>query len=140
VWRTNKIASCLVACSILSIVGRLSAADAEPLVLKSTIRSKGVAGKLDHLAVDVKGERLFLANKPNNTLDIIDLKSGKLVKQIADQGKVSGVAYADDLDLIYVGNGAGTCNGFDGKEYKQVFSVKAAGADNVHYHAGNKTV
>ncbi len=118
----------------------IRAADAEPLALKSTLASKGVAGKLDHLAVDEKGERLFLANKPNNTLDIFDLKTGKLVKQIADQGKVSGVCYAADLDVVYVGNGAGTCNAFDGKEYKQVFSAKAAGADNVHYHAGNKTV
>jgi DNA-binding beta-propeller fold protein YncE len=116
--RSISIASLLVASGILSIIGGLRAADAELLVLKSTIRSKGVAGKLDHLAVDVKGERLFLANKPNNTLDIIDLKSGKLVKQIAEQGKVSGVAYAADLDRIYVGNGAGTCNCFEGKEYK----------------------
>ena len=93
-WRTSKFVALIVACGILSIVGTVRAADSEPLVLKATMPSKGVAGKLDHLAVDVKGERLFLANKPNNTLDIFDLKSGKLVKQIADQGKVSGVAYA----------------------------------------------
>lgn len=113
---------------------------ADPLTLTATLASPGVAGKLDHLAVDEKGERLFLANKPNNTLDIFDLKAGKLVKQIADQGKVSGVCYAAELDLIYVGNGAGTCNAFDGKDYKQVFSAKAPGADNVHYHAGRKAV
>src|SRR5262245_21210513 len=97
----------------------------DALVLKQTIPLKGVPGKLDHLAVDEKGERLFVANKPNNTLDIVDLKTGKLVRQIPDQGKVSGVAYAADLDIIYVGNGAGTCNAFEGKEYTQLFSTPA---------------
>lgn len=111
-----------------------------PLVLEKTIALKGVAGKLDHVAVDSVGLRLFVANKPNNTLDIVDLKTGKMIKQIPDQGKVSGVVYAPDLEMIFVGNGAGTCNGFDAREFKLVFSVKADKADNVAYHAGTKTV
>ncbi len=130
-------------CAFLALILAASPAFAgspESLVLIKTIPLKGVAGKLDHLAVDSKGERLFVANKPNNTLDIVDLKSGKLVKQIPDQGKVSGVSYAADLDMIYVGNGAGFCNAFDGKEYKQVFSTPAPHADNVHYHSGNHMV
>jgi len=117
-----------------------TAVGAEPLELKQTIKLEGKAGKLDHLAVDTRGERVFVANKPNNTLDIADLKTGKLVKQIADQGKVSGVAYSEELDRVFVGNGAGTCNAFDGKEYKLVFSTKLPNADNVHYHAGAKQV
>jgi len=105
-----------------------------------TIPLKGVVGKLDHLAVDARGGRLFVANKANNTLDVVDLKTGTLVKQIPDQVKVSGVAYARDLDMIFVGNGGGVCNGIDGKEYKTVFSTKAEKADNVYYHSGNKMV
>src|SRR5947208_424080 len=96
------------ACVALTLIaGPVLAAGPQSLVLVKTIPLKGVAGKLDHLAVDSKGERLFVANKPNNTLDIVDLKTGKLIKQIADQGKVSGVSFAEDLDMIYVGNGAG---------------------------------
>lgn len=113
---------------------------AELIAPSTTISLKGVNGKLDHLAVDNKGERLFIANKPNNTLDIVDLKSKAMVKQIPDQGKVSGVAFASDLNMIYVGNGTGTCNAFDGTDFHQVFTAKAPGADNVHYHSGNKMV
>ena len=120
--------------------GTAIAADEAPLTLSKTIPLKGVDGKLDHLAVDSKGERLFVANKPNNTLDIVDLKTSKLVKQIADQGKISGVAYAADLDMVYAGNGAGTCNGFAGADYKLAFSTKAPGADNVHYNSETKLV
>jgi DNA-binding beta-propeller fold protein YncE len=116
------------------------AADPAPLVLVQTIPLKGVVGNLDHLAVDAKGGRLFVANKANNTLDVVDLKAGTLLRQIPDQVRVSGVAYAGDLDMIFVGNGGGVCNGIDGKDYKTVFSTKAEKADNVYYHSGTKTV
>jgi DNA-binding beta-propeller fold protein YncE len=116
-----------------------TSADA-PFKLVQTIELKGVAGNLDHLAVDAKGMRLFVANKANNTLDVVDLKTGMLVKQIADQGKVSGVAYAADLDMVYVGNGVGVCNGIEAKGYTTVFSTKCEKADNVYYHSGNKMV
>lgn len=134
----TKIALLAVAISLL-VAGRAPTAEA-PLVLVQTIQLKGVDDKLDHLAVDAKGQRLFVANKPNNTLDVVDLKAGKLVKQVAGQGKISGVAYAADLDMVYAGNGAGVCNGFDCKDFKQVFSTKAPNADNVHYNSDTKTV
>jgi sugar lactone lactonase YvrE len=136
----NRLPIYVILTALLFVAAPSLAAEDDSLVLTKTIALKGVAGKLDHLAVDAKGERLFVANKPNNTLDIVDLKAGKLVKQIPDQGKVSGVTYAEDLDMIYVGNGAGFCNGFEGKQYKQVFSVKAPNADNVHFHSGSKLV
>ncbi len=129
----------LLAAVVLQTLSLIHAADTR-LSLTATIPTTGVNGKLDHLAVDVKGERLFLANKPNNTLDIFDLKTKKVVKQIAEQGKVSGVDYAVDLDIIYVGNGVGTCNAFNGKTYELIFSEKAEGADNVHYCPEHKTV
>lgn len=125
---------------IAILIGGQQASAAPPLTLVQTISLKGVEGKLDHLAVDSDGARLFVANKANNTLDIVDLKTGRLVQQIADQTKVSGVAYAADLDMIYVGNGGGTCNGFDGKDYRLVFSTPAPDADNVHYHSGTRQV
>jgi DNA-binding beta-propeller fold protein YncE len=136
----NRLHFVTLSFALLFAVGRAPAAESDALVLVQTIALKGVAGKLDHLAVDAKGQRLFVANKPNNTLDIVDLKTGKLVRQIPDQGKVSGVDYAPDLDMIYVGNGAGFCNAFEGKDYKPVFSTPASNADNVHCHSGNKTV
>ena len=136
----NSVMPWTVFTSLVFVAIQSFAAETEPLVLVKTLPLKGVSGKLDHLAVDSKGERLFVANKPNNTLDIVDLKSNQLIKQIPDQGKVSGVSYSTDLDMIYVGNGAGTCNAFDGKDYKLVFSMPAPNADNVHFHPGNQLV
>jgi DNA-binding beta-propeller fold protein YncE len=106
------------------------------LELVQTISLQGKAGRLDHLALDGKGQRLFVANLSNNSLDIVDLKAGKLLKQIPGQGKIQGVAYAPHLDRIFVGNGEdGVCNAFDGKDYSLLKSVKLPDADNVRYDA-----
>jgi DNA-binding beta-propeller fold protein YncE len=138
----NRLATLtvLAAAMMAHVPQMVRADDAAPFVLVQTIPLKGAVGNLDHLAVDAKGGRLFVANKANNTLDVVDLKTGNLVKQIPDQTKVSGVAYARDLDMIFVGNGGGVCNGIDGKDYHTVFSTKAEKADNVYYHSGNKMV
>ena len=49
-----------------------------PLRLVQTIALPNVEGRIDHLAVDVQNQRLFLAALGNNTLEVIDLKSGKI--------------------------------------------------------------
>jgi hypothetical protein len=122
---------------ILVMVGLpITAAEPATLELLQTIPLKGAVGRLDHLAIDSKHARLFVANLSNNSLDIVDLKAGKLLKQIPDQKKIQGIAYAPDLDRIYVGNGTGgECNVFDGKDYKLLKSIKLPGADNVRYLA-----
>lgn len=110
--------------------------------LVQTIQLKGAEGGLDHVIVDAKNQRLFLANKANNTLDIVDLKTNALVQQIEGQQGVQGVAYAADLDRIFVSLGAGGfCNVFDGKTYKLLKTIKFKDdADNVRYLPRNHTV
>ena len=90
------------------------------------------------VALDAKGGRLFIANLSNNSLDVVDLKAGKLVKQIPDQQKIQGVAYVPDIDRIFVGNGKdGVGNVFDGKSYKLLRSIKLEDADNVRYDSSS---
>jgi hypothetical protein len=81
-----------------------SAGDVE---LIQMIVLKGKAGNLDHLAIDAKRDRLFVANKVNNTLDVVDLKEGKLLEQKANQTAIQGIAYAPDPDKVFVGLGTG---------------------------------
>ncbi len=79
--RRDHRARLTAALALLLSAAATSAADA-PLELVQTLTSKGKPGKLDHLALDAKHDRLFLANKANNSLDIFDLKEGKLLKQV----------------------------------------------------------
>jgi hypothetical protein len=117
----------------LALVSRAPAAD--PLELTQTIALKGKAGKLDHLALDAKRERLFLANTANGTLDVVDLKEGKLLQQVKGQTGIQGIAYAADLDRVFVGlGGGGLCNVFGGEKYQPLKTIKFSGdADNTRY-------
>ena len=69
-------------------------APAAELEFVQTIQLKGKAGGLDHVALDSKRDRLFVANKANNTLDVVDLKGGKLLLQKPNQTAIQGIAYA----------------------------------------------
>jgi DNA-binding beta-propeller fold protein YncE len=132
--RPLALAASIAGFLVLASLSLSRAESSKPLELVQTIPLKGKAGRLDHLSLDGKGRRLFVANLSNDSLDIVDLKEGKLLKQIVGQGKIQGVAYAPDLDRIFVGNGAdGVCNAFDGKDYSPLKSFKLPNADNVRY-------
>ena len=52
------------------------AAEAEPpLTLERTIPLDNVVGRIDHMAVDAAGKRLFVAELGNGTVDIVDFKA-----------------------------------------------------------------
>src|SRR5262245_4723944 len=127
---TIRIAALL----FFALAGTVPAAEPS-LELVQTIVLKGKAGKLDHLALDPKRDRLFLANTSNGTLDVVDLKSGKLLKQVPGQTGIQGVCYAADLDRVFVGLGSGgLCNAFDGTDYRPLKTIKFTDdADNVRY-------
>jgi hypothetical protein len=54
----------------------------EPLKLEATIPMADVQGRIDHLSIDIKGQRLFVATLGNNSLEIVDLKENKLIHTI----------------------------------------------------------
>ena len=126
---------------VLVPVGAAGADEPKTLKLVQSIPLEGKAGRFDHLAIDPKGARLFVANLSNDSLDIVDLKAGKLSKQILGQKKAQGVAFAPKLNRIYQGNGIeGACNVFDGKTYEKLHSLKLPDADNVRFDPASNLV
>jgi DNA-binding beta-propeller fold protein YncE len=119
------------------VAGAVPGAGAEgrqPFERVATIQLKGASGSLDHLLVDAKHARLLLANQSNDTLDVVDLRTNELVKQIPGQKEIHGIAYASNLDRVFVGNGgSGVCNALDARDYSVLGSVPVKDADNVHY-------
>ncbi len=121
------------AAAFLVATALLPAEEKPPLERVASIESKGTAGALDHLFVDGKESRLFLANTANNTLDVMDVKGNKLLKQVPGQKRIRGVVYISGLNRIFVGNGGGVCNVFDGRDYTLLKSLPVKGADSVRY-------
>jgi hypothetical protein len=54
----------------------------EPLRLIQTIPLPDVHGRIDHFDVDLKGQRLFMSALGNNTLEVFDLRSNKVIQTI----------------------------------------------------------
>jgi DNA-binding beta-propeller fold protein YncE len=138
-----KICNCSIAGLIaLWFLAEIHAQEPKSMQRVQTIALKGKAGNLDHLAIDQKRQRLFIANKANNTLDIVDLAAGKLFKQISGQQAIQGLAYAPDLDRIYAGlGGKGLFNIFNGQTYALIGTHKFQDdSDNVRYDPQTRQV
>jgi YVTN family beta-propeller protein len=76
-----------------------------PLVLETKIPLGQVNGRIDHLGIDVKRQRLFVAELGNNSLGVVDVAAGKVLRTIAGLSEPQGVAYVPFADSVYVANG-----------------------------------
>lgn len=108
------------------------AADAY-LSVESRIALPGVAGRIDHMAYDIAGKRLFIAELGNNSVDVVDVAAGRAVHRIDGLHDPQGIAYSPGLDRIYVANGAdGTVQAFKGTDYSAGESIRVGSdADNI---------
>ncbi len=78
--------------------------DKPPLKLIQKIPLPHVKGRIDHMDVDVKGKRLFIAGLENGTLELVDLNAGKWVRSIPGVKAPQGVAYIASLNKVFVAN------------------------------------
>ena len=94
------------------------------------------------MAVDVAGQRLFVAALGNNTVEVVDLKEGKRIQSLSGFAEPQGVVYVPEFDKLIVANGAdGTCRILDGRSFKIVATVQLGeDADNVRYDKKDKLV
>ena len=58
------------------------AQEKQALRLVQTIPLPGVKGRLDHMGVDLDKKRLFVAAVTNNSLEVVDLTDGKVIKTL----------------------------------------------------------
>jgi len=105
------------------------------LALSGKIPLGMTQGRIDHMSVDLSRGLLFVAGYGNNTVGIVDLKSGHLVRSIGGLNGPQGVAYIPDAGRLFVSNaGNGTVDIFDGNSYALVGKIDLPGdADNMRY-------
>jgi len=131
----------LLAC-FLPLAPTQAAAPQPALILESTIPLEGVSGRIDHLAMDLKRNRLIAAELGNNTVDVIDLANSKVVRRITGLHEPQGVGYAERGDLVVVGNaGDGTVRFFQARDFAPAGLVSLGDdADNVRINPRDGTV
>lgn len=127
----------LVAAVALSPVSAQSG-PGQLLKLETTVPITDVQGRIDHLAIDVKGLRLFVAALGNNSLEVIDLKENKRVHSIPGLAEPQGIAYLPSSNRLFVANGKdGSVRAFDAASWKMLKSTSYGDdADNLRVDSG----
>lgn len=82
-----------------------NAQEKQALRLIQTIPLPNVKGRIDHMDVDTKGKRLFVAGLENGSLEVVDLRGGKWLKSIPGFQKPQGIAYVESLNKVFVASG-----------------------------------
>jgi len=133
-FTTQRAALCCLLNLLWMLPGKVQAADSEPpLVLERTIPLTDVSGRIDHMAVDLRRGRLFVAELGNGTVDVVDLAAGKAIHRIAGLKEPQGVGYSPQVDLIAIASaGDGSVRLFKGEDLSPAGVVSLGeDADNV---------
>ena len=127
---------CLVPACTLATTQALPAGS---LRLEREIPLSGVEGRIDHLAADVAGQRVFVAALGSGALEVVDIDQGKRTGEIKGLKEPQGVAYAPSSGAVYVaGGGDGTVRSFDSHTLKPLRDVKLGeDADNLRLDAAH---
>src|SRR3954454_20629082 len=129
--------------ALVLLMSCLSAQDSRIyLQLEKTISMPRVEGRIDHLSIDVQNQRLFVAALGNDSIEVIDLKSGNLARSVPGLHEPQGVLYVPEVNRLYVANRkSGNVNIFDASSFSLLKILEfGANADNVRYDPSKKTI
>jgi len=130
--KTGRLVTALVALGLAS-----GLAGQEPLHRVGAIDLPRVDGRIDHLAYDSVGRRLFVAALGNNTVEVLDVENGTHLKSLPGFREPQGIAVAPEVRVVGVANGEGDgIQLLDGGDYHVTKSVPLGDdSDNVRYDA-----
>jgi DNA-binding beta-propeller fold protein YncE len=139
----RKIVVVIAAVVALSVSDAVAQpAELAPLQLEAKIPLGAVRGRIDHMAVDLKRQRLFIAELGNDSVGIVDLASQKLLRTIPGMKEPQGVGYEPSTDTLYVANaGDGSVRLFEGSDFAARERIElGSDADNIRVDAAASRV
>jgi DNA-binding beta-propeller fold protein YncE len=113
-----------------------------PLVLEAKLPLGQVSGRIDHLGIDLKRQRLLVAELGNNSLGVVDLAAGKVLRRITSLSEPQGVAYVPFSDSVFVANaGDGSVRVLRGEDLAPIGRIELGDdADNVRVETARNRV
>lgn len=112
----------LFAALLLAAVAVL-AGDDEPLKLERTIPLEGVNGRIDHMALSADGSRLAVAALGNDSIEIVDPATGRVVHRITGIGAPTAGAFVEG-QLVMASAQDGKLHFFDGRTFEHASAVE----------------
>ena len=84
----------------------------------ATIPLPGVEGRIDHMALDAAGERLFVVALGNNSVEVVDLRAGRRARSLTGFREPQGIGFVPSPARLYVTSGGdGSCAVLDAGSY-----------------------
>lgn len=113
----------------------MQAQSASGLNLQRTISLPGVHGKFDHFAMDESGKRLFAAATGNQSVEVIDLTTDKVVESLRGLGKPHGLVWLPKAGYLFVADGGKSeLDVFAGSPLKRIKTIPLSeDADDMVY-------
>src|SRR5882724_846487 len=85
-------------------------------------------GYMDHMTVDVKGQRLFICGEANKSLIAVDMRSGKVIHETKGLGgNPRKPFYVAETDEIWTDLGDNTVVAISGTTYEVTKTVELTG-------------
>lgn len=109
----------------------------DPVELVQTIELPQVDGRIDHLALDVARQQMFVAALGNNTVEVLNLAKGVRARSLAGFHEPQGIVALPDSNLVAVANGqSGDLVLLDARNGSVIRTIPLSDdADNVRYDA-----
>ena len=136
----KKTHAILLALSLVVAV-RVDAQANAPLKLLHTTPLPDFKGDLDHFAVDLKGNRLFVTAEVHKTVEVFNLKTGERIHSITGFGTPHEILFRPDSNTLIVADGGADsgCKLVDGKSYQIIDNIKLPpGVDSAEYNPVTK--
>jgi DNA-binding beta-propeller fold protein YncE len=116
--------------------------DKAPIQLEAKILLGNVRGRIDHLAIDLKRQRLFIAELGNDSVGVVDLAAHSLLRTVTGLNEPQGVGYEPSTDTLYVANARdGSVRLYEANAYKSIGRIElGSDADNVRIDEATKQV
>jgi DNA-binding beta-propeller fold protein YncE len=101
-----------------------------------------VKGRIDHMDVNLKDQIVYVAALGNNSLEVADLRSGKIIYSIRGLDEPQGVAYIPQTNEILVANGGtGDCYFYNARSFEKTGTIHLnSDADDVRYDSASKKI
>jgi YVTN family beta-propeller protein len=119
----------------LAVAGRPIAQTVETsaLQLETKIPLGDVRGRIDHMAIDLAHQHLFVSELENNSIGIVDLANRKVIRTIQGFKEPQGVAFVPSIGSLYVANaGDGSLRLFLAPDYAPAGQINLGDdADNI---------
>jgi DNA-binding beta-propeller fold protein YncE len=118
----------------------LRAQQSAPLSLEAKIPLGKLAGRIDHLAIDLDRGLLFVAELGNGSVGVVNIESRKVVRRLTGLDEPQGVAYEKTTDTLYVASGGdGSLRMFRGPQLASAGTIElGTDADNIRLDADRR--